>query len=116
MTFPYFTKIGILIDFKVNQDFIAEVLCMNKDKPEMACNGQCYLARQFRKTEERKDKPVPASKTEQLEWVYCCSDQLFDSSPFFNFQLDNLHVYRYLDLYKRSYVADVFRPPNFLIR
>ena len=28
----------------VNQDWIAETLCVNRDRPEMECDGKCQLA------------------------------------------------------------------------
>lgn len=41
----------IMIDWKVNQDFIAARYCVNKNKPELKCNGQCQLAKKLRKVE-----------------------------------------------------------------
>lgn len=41
----------IMIDWKVNQDFITARYCVNKNKPELKCNGQCQLAKKLRKVE-----------------------------------------------------------------
>jgi len=49
MIFPSLTKIGILIDFKINQNFIAKVLCINRDKSIITRNGKCYLTEQLKK-------------------------------------------------------------------
>lgn len=41
----------VMIDWKVNQDFITARYCVNKNKPELKCNGQCQLAKKLRKVE-----------------------------------------------------------------
>ena len=47
-------QLGLVTWFEVNRDYIAEVLCVNKKKPEMHCNGQCYLKKQMKKAEEKQ--------------------------------------------------------------
>ncbi|ELR71084.1 hypothetical protein C900_03048 [Fulvivirga imtechensis AK7] len=42
----------VYIDFKINQDYIARVLCINRDKPELNCNGHCILMQKLKKTQE----------------------------------------------------------------
>jgi hypothetical protein len=32
--------------FELRRDYIAEHLCVNRDRPEMECNGKCYLRAQ----------------------------------------------------------------------
>lgn len=39
------------VKFHLNQAFIIEQYCINKNRPEMHCNGQCYLAKQFQKAD-----------------------------------------------------------------
>ena len=38
-----------LIDYAVNYDFIVAKLCENKNKPELLCNGKCYLSKELAK-------------------------------------------------------------------
>ena len=42
--------------YKVNQDYIATVLCVNKDKPKMECNGKCHLAKELKKAAEEESQ------------------------------------------------------------
>lgn len=37
--------------FIFNQKEIAELECVNKDRPEMNCEGNCYLAKQLKKAD-----------------------------------------------------------------
>ena len=42
-------KMGLVwVWFKANQTFIAKELCINKDRPEMHCNGKCFLMTKMR--------------------------------------------------------------------
>jgi hypothetical protein len=36
-----------IIEYYANYNYIATVLCENKDKPYLECNGKCYLQKQL---------------------------------------------------------------------
>ena len=46
----------LLIDtsFKANHDYIAAVLCVNRNKPQMHCDGKCQLKKELT-TEQEKE-------------------------------------------------------------
>ena len=46
VSFNFFLPV---VAYNVNLKFIAAELCENKDKPEMMCNGKCYLGKQMEK-------------------------------------------------------------------
>lgn len=37
--------IGYLTYFELNLDYIIQTYCVNKDKPQLHCNGKCHLAK-----------------------------------------------------------------------
>ncbi|MBP8793398.1 MAG: hypothetical protein KBE41_04485 [Lutibacter sp.] len=37
-----------IIEYYANYEYIATVLCENKDKPYLECNGKCYLQKQLK--------------------------------------------------------------------
>ena len=41
------------INFYINQREITRLECENKNRPEMHCNGKCYLAKQLKKADEQ---------------------------------------------------------------
>ncbi len=112
MMLPNLIKIGILIDFKINQDFIAEVLCINKEKPMFMCNGKCYLSEQLKKAEEEEEKQAPTNKKERLEVVYCYSKNPLDFLPFLDNYTSKLNPAYENEFYHSSFIADIFRPPK----
>ncbi len=114
MMLPILTKIGILIDFRINQDFIAKVLCVNKDKPNTACNGKCYLSEQLKKVEEQKEKQAPNNpKVEKLEVLYYYYKNSFDYLRIIagNHLIEINTTYKN-SLYSFTFVTDIFHPPN----
>jgi hypothetical protein len=66
-------KLGIVIWYQANKNYIAQNLCENRDKPEMKCCGKCYLKKQLRNADnntEKQNKQAPL-KTMQLELASC---------------------------------------------
>lgn len=45
-----------IAEYIVNYDYIVNTLCENKDRPQLQCNGKCYLSKQLAKEAEQKDK------------------------------------------------------------
>ena len=63
MQIPLMNKWGAVAYYRINRDYIAENLCVNRDKPMLNCNGQCYLAKKLKAAEEKEQK----SNLERLE-------------------------------------------------
>lgn len=42
--------------WKVNQKAITKEYCVNKEKPILACNGKCHLAKKINQSSEKQDK------------------------------------------------------------
>jgi len=41
-----------LIEYYANQEYFAKVLCINRDKPQLQCNGKCILMQKLKKAVE----------------------------------------------------------------
>lgn len=54
-----------LFEYIVDQDYIAEFLCINKDKVEMQCNGKCYLMQRLNEQNEEKKQNLPKIAMEE---------------------------------------------------
>lgn len=60
-----FRPVFPLLEYRVNYTYIATVLCENKGKPQLACNGQCHLKKELAKQADadgKKDTPKDALK------------------------------------------------------
>jgi hypothetical protein len=49
-------NLGMCAYYQINKQMIADKLCINKDKPEMHCNGKCFLSKQLKKAEENEKR------------------------------------------------------------
>jgi len=67
-------KSFVTVNFLMYQDQIAKEKCENKDKPQMNCNGNCYLAKQLKAAEEKQKENAPISP-EKIQ----IPDQFFDN-------------------------------------
>lgn len=61
-----FSKGLLVLCFDVNEQYIAQELCVNKSNPGMHCNGHCYLSKQLDK-EEKPGSPLSNSSKEKFE-------------------------------------------------
>ncbi|MHA4895584.1 hypothetical protein ACXZ1K_12595 [Pedobacter sp. PWIIR3] len=51
----------------MNQKYIAATLCVNKNKPEMHCNGKCYLMKKLKQAQEKEQRQERQSQKTQLQ-------------------------------------------------
>jgi hypothetical protein len=42
----------VYLDFELRKEYIIQNLCENRLKPQLHCNGKCYLAKQLQKVAE----------------------------------------------------------------
>lgn len=80
-----FSDAFIYITFKINQDYIAQELCVNQDKPEVMCQGKCFLDDQLARVNtsqptrnttppkfEKKDIPLFFKKNSSSNEILAC--------------------------------------------
>ncbi len=115
LSYQLFVKLGVVVWFEYNRDYISKNLCENRNMPEKKCCGKCYLRKQLKKAD---DGTTPSSgKTIPSKWnmgevlVYVVpqpiSVPLLFSDAHFKIPVMN-------DRYLHSTpLADVFRPPLF---
>jgi hypothetical protein len=50
------SKLFVYAEFKSNQATIAATLCENRDRPELNCQGKCYLMKKLKAAEDKEKK------------------------------------------------------------
>lgn len=48
------SQLFVYAGFELNQNYIASELCINRDKPQLHCNGKCYLMRKLKQAEQKE--------------------------------------------------------------
>ena len=62
-------ELGLFAWYNINKQAITEQLCVNKDKPELHCEGKCYLGKQLKKAEEGERRTASNILKEKQEYV-----------------------------------------------
>ena len=114
LMFPLFTRVSILINFKINQDFIAEILCVNREEPITTCQGNCYLTERLNKAGEPEEVPAPTSQ-QRIEPVYYYANGFLNLDSLAYRNEHNSNAVFQPELYISAFLADIFRPPKSIL-
>ncbi|WP_151087484.1 hypothetical protein [Hymenobacter baengnokdamensis] len=63
-----FSREVLVVDFALNRATITARFCVNKARPELHCDGQCYFAKQLKQQQDRENK-APNPLKERLEML-----------------------------------------------
>ena len=105
-----------VVDYVINYDYISKVLCENKAKPEIQCNGKCQLMKEMAKASEA-EKPINSDKktnfTQEIELLFCneVTETNFIQIYFHN---KTSVANKYANLYFHTASSSVFHPPKII--
>lgn len=69
-----------VLEYAFNYDYISTRLCENRDKPELNCNGKCYLKKKLVKAQKEASNRPASQKT-------------IDFSELLSFSIENFHAF-----------------------
>ncbi|QMW03249.1 hypothetical protein [Spirosoma foliorum] len=109
---PTVSQWGTIAYYHANKDYIARVLCENRDKPEMHCDGKCYLAKKLKAQEDRQDKET-ATRLENVPVItlFCSDLSTFLIVPQ-TIRLVTTQLPLYVASAYRAPLSAVFQPPQ----
>lgn len=103
-----------IAEYVMNYDYIVNVLCENKDKPQLKCDGKCYLSKQLAKeAEQNKSNPFgeDQAKTEIQHVVFFQSLLQMDLQVFLSqTKMENLRFIKVL--VSNLFTSDISQPPE----
>ncbi|MEL6534292.1 MAG: hypothetical protein AAFQ98_02710 [Bacteroidota bacterium] len=101
----------IYLDFELRQDYIASVLCVEREKPITMCMGRCYLndrLKALNAQQEDQDEVMPPAEVQMgLPPFYSISR----NQPRLQMLLQNETPRSDVSLYQ-STPTDIFHPPR----
>jgi hypothetical protein len=103
-----FSTMFIFSAFKLNQQYIASNLCVNRSMPELQCNGKCYLLKKIKQAEEKEKKQEQEGQKKGFQ-DHCILGQSFVQLQFSSEMKKDLILEKTLDLPKA--VFEVLHPP-----
>lgn len=74
------SQLTVLAGYELHKSYIAQVLCVNRDKPAMHCDGKCYLMKKLRQDQQRKDSQS-GNVANRLDVVLYCPEASLLLSP-----------------------------------
>lgn len=94
--------------YLLNKDYIGNVYCENKAKPQIHCNGKCYLAKQQQK-EQKQEQQSGENKREKFEvQLFFLPGETHLTKAFFTAK----PIYNQLTILSLpDYQATIFHPP-----
>lgn len=103
-----FYTAGVTVWFFANQKILAKKHCVNKARPQLKCDGKCFLAKKIKEAEQKEEKQAPF----QVKWVETAPCTL----AYLHFKLDPLTTatstgYDVADHYSFYFLRSIFHPP-----
>ena len=109
---PIVSPWGTIAYYQANRDYIARVLCENRDKPDLHCDGKCYLAKKLKAQQDKQDKETTDRVQNTPSLSLFCNDLTtfgFAASPE---SISNTAAFSYLIAPYFAPLSPVFQPPG----
>ena len=103
-----FSDLLVYISFKINQDYIAKNLCVEKDIAGSTCKGCCQLKKKLEKSTEQKEQ-VPPTQNSKHNIDFFTFNYLKNNYFPLPLEITKPFLCR-LNNYK--FLSSIFRPPE----
>jgi hypothetical protein len=103
----------VYLDFELRKEYIIQNLCENRFKPQMNCNGHCYLAKKLQKVAEDNATKETQKQGQSIKKIM---EEVFDAEPLFSLEwayvpLATKSTYTFLTANSVSIATSLFHPP-----
>ena len=99
------------LDFELRRDYIAEVFCVNRDKPEVGCEGKCFLKNRLSQVEGSKAATSSTSR-ELFQLSFFNPTAAHEPVVQVTFQLATRSTAFLKKAKPLSHITGVFHPPE----
>lgn len=104
-------KTIVVADYQINKEYIAKVLCVNKSKPKMHCNGKCHLKKELNKADKKEKSPAnPLNEKNEIQ-LFSQSNLTTDVFNFVVLNTTNV-ISDYSFHVSDKHLDSVFHPPQ----
>jgi hypothetical protein len=108
-TLQTFYASGFTVWFYANRNAIASKHCINKNRPELKCDGKCFLSMKMKEAGQHQDENAPLQVKQLLESspYTLLNSYLSLETPVNRIEHQSVYTIRYNYLHS----ASLFRPP-----
>lgn len=107
LSFQCLIKIGLISYYSINIEYIINELCENKDKPELKCEGKCYLKKKMNEADKAEKQATEIFK--QIEFPVFITHVSLSLQPEYILVQNTLAELN--NLYSYSLHNKIFHPP-----
>lgn len=100
-----------VLEYIMDYEYISEVLCINKDKPEMHCNGKCYLMKSLAEAAEKEADQKKQNLLKKVDIPLLYVAQAEKTSPVVLQSPEKNSIPIIPDFYSLQITAEFFHPP-----
>ncbi len=101
----------IFLDYELRKDYIIQNYCVNKNRPELNCDGKCYLAKQIKAAEQQEQQQKGIEFNKFLFGV----EFIETPQELIVFHLSKTKCctnFEYRDSFSQKHPSSVFHPPS----
>jgi hypothetical protein len=107
----------VYVDFELRKSYIIQNLCENRFKPELHCNGKCYLAKTLHQIAEEKAEDETQRQGQNMKKIL---EEVFEVRTFSwplsqDWQAKNFSVFFYQLGKNTTFHPALLRPPALAI-
>lgn len=100
----------IITAFELNRAAITDLFCINKDNPEMHCDGNCFLEKQI-KADKKGHENTPKTAPDFINLIFTLSENIeYSIVPNFT---EVKHQFSYIQRTYSQLGTAIFHPPKF---
>lgn len=104
----------LCLDYEMRKEYIAKYHCVNKNKPQLHCNGKCYLAKRIAAAQEQEQRQAERDFFQKLLEVPASIEKQSFNFPTLATALPAEHHYEYLNHLLKGSLSGIFHPPSFV--
>lgn len=101
----------IFFSYEFNKAYIIENYCINKNRPQLHCDGKCYLAQKLKTAQEKEENQSKMTVYKLWLEVFHQATDLSDTQPV-KFAINQKLNYFYSNNYHYSSIFSLLKPPQ----
>lgn len=106
----------IYLDFELRREYIINNLCVNRNRPELHCDGKCYLAKRLEAAKEKEQQQT--ERAFMFKLIETATDGRFSNNllpaiAVADHYLPKVNYQHFISGINFRFIADIFHPPRY---
>lgn len=106
-----FERSLIFISYQYNKEYIVKNFCINKDKPELKCDGKCHLKKLLKKSSDKANNEKFPYNELNIRWLdFISGNTISIQNISYKIQINNGIWFNQFS--NSEYIQKIFHPPS----